>query len=104
MINFFLKLFKWFFVLFLLVGGLSWFVFNVGESGWIAASKAWSNISIIAIAVKYVIAAIVAIYWRELCTYAGVAFRNTVLWSNVANNGRVFLVVFVVMEIVGQLG
>lgn len=103
MIKLGLKLLKWLFVLGVLVGGLTWFVFNVGESGWVAASKTWSQVSIAAMAVKYVIVAIVAIYWRELCSYIGVVLKNKTLWQNVADNGRVFLVMFAVIESVGFL-
>lgn len=103
MIKIGLKLFKWFLVLSVLVGGFSWFVFNVGENGWLAASKTWEQVSIVATTVKYVIASIVVIYWRDLCAYLGTVFRSEPLWQSVADNGRVILVVFVVMELVGLL-
>ena len=103
MIKIGLKLFKWLLVLVVLVGAFSWFVFNVGEAGWVYASKTWSQVSSVVMVIKFVIAAIMVIYWRELCAYAGRQFKNDSLWLRVADNGRVFVVMVVVIELVGLL-
>lgn len=103
MIRLSLQFIKWLFVLAVMVGALAWFVFSVGEAGWVSASKSWSQVSAVVMVVKYVIAAIVVIYWQEVCTYLGQVFKNEGLWRRVAENGRVFLVMVVVIELVGLL-
>lgn len=99
----FLSIGKWpaLFILFLvLIGILGWVQVKIGIDGWSRVEAFWSGFGSIASAVKYSLVVVVALNWKNLCGWYGRYSGNAELGEKLQSKWLLFLVVFVVVEIV----
>ena len=86
-------------VLFFLV--LGWALSSIGLDGWQKTEEAWSGIRVGFIVVKYAIVLMLAKNWNAVCMWYGRKRGAEEFGVTMANNWHVFLVTFVVIEVVG---